>query len=226
MGGGVLSLSGTFQSTPPRGWRHRKCGGRNPIAEFQSTPPRGWRRAVNNLSVLGRVSIHATTRVATKSLEHQFSLLSFQSTPPRGWRRWMTRKHSGYWSFNPRHHEGGDLNRSGSLNSFGCFNPRHHEGGDGGFPVVLPGATVSIHATTRVATRSALRNTMSYYVSIHATTRVATQDRHKQSSIDLFQSTPPRGWRQYKNYAHDQQKRFNPRHHEGGDNFSIPQFPL
>ncbi len=100
-----------FQSTPPRGERHRLLpidGSRhyfNPRpregsdvglglivddpSQFQSTPPRG-ERPPRTWSCIRRcgISIHAPARGATwRTLFGSYPSLLFQSTPPRGERR-------------------------------------------------------------------------------------------------------------------------------------------
>ncbi len=186
-----------FQSTPPRGGRPvPQCGTRRG-ARFQSTPPRGGRPA----DVL---------------VEAQ-DLLGFQSTPPRGgrrsvhraprpmvvsihapargatWRRW-----TGYCSsasFNPRPRAGGDCLRARG-DRRPSFNPRPRAGGD----LVQAGhrrtLSVSIHAPARGATPSSLR---------------------VESTVGMFQSTPPRGGRRGSPPGPRRCSCFNPRPRAGGD---------
>ena len=55
---------------------------------------------------------------------------------------------------------------------------------------------ISIHAPTRGATERGRRYFRTTIISIHAPTRGATPCRQKKSSMQIFQSTLPRGERQ------------------------------
>ena len=58
-----------------------------------------------------------------------------------------------------------------------------------------PMSKISIHSTTRVETgESAFIRTFER-ISIHSTTRVETIERINTLPMEIFQSTPPRGWR-------------------------------
>ncbi len=100
-----------FQSTPPRGRRHyginRCCWKRcfNPRLHAGGDEET-WMSAQKAL-----VSIHASTREATRS-----RVISTKV--------WL--------GFNPRLHAGGDLERLNMSQLALCFNPRLHAGGDCG----------------------------------------------------------------------------------------------
>ena len=77
------------------------------------------------------------------------------------------------------------------------FNPLHHEGGDCPSVWCNTSKSISIHSTTRVETKSAFPPLTIQF---------------------LFQSTPPRGWRQISVMTTSGlYSNFNPLHHEGGD---------
>ena len=120
--------------------------------------------------------------------------------------------------FNPRLHEGGDPRSWTHQAVRTSFNPRLHEGGDDAFIPAPPApirvsihastreATrcraggrrpgVSIHASTREATRWVIHWVCYKTVSIHASTREATCVMSLAIGWNaLFQSTPPRGRR-------------------------------
>ena len=188
------------------------------------------------------VSIHAPTRGATKFLQHYGHSVLFQSTLPRGERRSPRRcTYHPPRSFNPRSHEGSDIQVLSSVLNSHSFNPRSHEGSDlGGFFHRVGSIVVSIHAPTRGATRYITFPTVDLSVSIHAPTRGATQgDIDFVGSVDvsihaptrgatfcngeilspapLFQSTLPRGERPSAFSAIRVLRSFNPRSHEGSD---------
>ena len=77
------------------------------------------------------ISIHAPTRGATFTrIVHYFHYL-FQSTLPRGERPHTTHSVDGIWDFNPRSHEGSDVQKLvDKLSDITDFNPRSHEGSD------------------------------------------------------------------------------------------------
>ena len=120
---------------------------------FQSTLPRGERRGKCYLTVFP---------------------LKFQSTLPRGERRTKTRRPSSLRNFNPRSHEGSDVDCS--------------------VPLIV--SLISIHAPTRGATEEHGVMFISIKISIHAPTRGATLHCYINAHKNLFQSTLPRGERQ------------------------------
>ena len=66
-----------------------------------------------------------------------------------------------------------------------------------------PMSKISIHSTTRVETgESAFIRTFER-ISIHSTTRVETIERINTLPMEIFQSTPPRGWRHMLRVAKD-----------------------
>ena len=78
------------------------------------------------------ISIHAPTRGATFTrIVHYFHYL-FQSTLPRGERRYSPGTVHRQWHyFNPRSHEGSDVQKLvDKLSDITDFNPRSHEGSD------------------------------------------------------------------------------------------------
>jgi len=155
----------------------------------------------NSRRALGRttVSIHASTREATGSVEMSYDDVI---------------------SFNPRLHAGGDLQPFSLFRPiFYCFNPRLHAGGDWRYVELHRyQSLVSIHASTREATLLSAFLLMSLAcfnprlhaggdcnsgdfqaariaVSIHASTREATSAIFLRLLMHPFQSTPPRGRR-------------------------------
>ena len=164
---------------------------------FQSTPPRGWRRYGAGCNhEPNKISIHSTARVETSIKGLQRRVRIFQSTPPRGWRR----------------------NTVSQSPLALDFNPLHREGGDANFSARLWKQKISIHSTARVETTYALLSSNAFAISIHSTARVETYSRlllahgkhdfnplHREGGDflsplvprdrEIFQSTPPRGWR-------------------------------
>ena len=62
---------------------------------------------------------------------------------------------------------------------------------------ICPVSRISIHSTTRVETTRGPKRGRKFKISIHSTTRVETpHPRMERISRTIFQSTPPRGWRQ------------------------------
>ncbi len=165
---------------------------------FQSTPPRGGRLQTHaDAQTVLTVSIHAPTWGATSCATEAQTHTWFQSTPPRGGRPTRASAVLPLDGFNPRPHVGGDwvvcavdprpLNVSIHAPTWGatvlaadtprlvsCFNPRPHVGGD-----LEPVAEVSVKRS----------------VSIHAPTWGATPSMTPIPSLQVFQSTPPRGGR-------------------------------
>ena len=121
--------------------------------EFQSTHPRGVR----------------PVQIVCLSIR-----LLFQSTHPRGVRRQNFGKIYQYQSFNPRTHEGCDINIKILQLWMISFNPRTHEGCDARTWSSKLQSFVSIHAPTRGATYNHKRRQEISSVSIHAPTRGAT----------------------------------------------------
>ncbi len=82
----LLIISSIFQSTHPRGMRHRHCPPRHTRQQFQSTHPRGMRHGGSIQPLTKQISIHASTRDATRTEAVEAGLSIFQSTHPRGMR--------------------------------------------------------------------------------------------------------------------------------------------
>ena len=120
----------------------------------------------------------------------------FQSTLPRGERPSAERLGGVLWDFNPRSHEGSDLLWSGYRTKL---------------------RDISIHAPTRGATSISSVTDPVFIISIHAPTRGATPCRQKKSSMQIFQSTLPRGERPSAERLGGVLWDFNPRSHEGSD---------
>ena len=122
----------------------------------------------------------------------------FQSTLPRGERR-----RSGRTIFRPGYVSIHAPTRGATL------------------PVIQPYLLhrVSIHAPTRGATHSSLSISRHIWVSIHAPTRGATKGGVKCVVQDRFQSTLPRGERLPGNRFRFFSGGFNPRSHEGSDDW-------
>ena len=191
------------------------------VDQFQSTRPRGAR--------------HAAKTTAAGAVQ-------FQSTRPRGARRSRAgcrRRSSG---FNPRAHEGRDMEkfvRWDTGNLFQSTRPRGARRGRDG--ACQHGGRVSIHAPTRGATRGRGAGTRTRGcfnprahegrdsppspvssarcpVSIHAPTRGATWTvLDPKAFTALFQSTRPRGARPAAPPWRPSHTCFNPRAHEGRD---------
>ena len=124
-----------FQSTPPRGRRHKQCW---PLGDRACFNPRLHEGGDTNRvtgALRTNVSIHASTREATEFRTYAGQRGQFQSTPPRGRRpdrlvqanlRFQVSIHASTREatvfddifpfvdrrFNPRLHEGGDSPRS------------------------------------------------------------------------------------------------------------------
>ena len=142
--------------------------------------------------------------------------------------------------FNPLHHEGGDFLVRLISSGLTDFNPLHHEGGDLSKIDYHNQETISIHSTTRVETvnyghrtvddddfnplhheggdaTQSVKSKTGEMISIHSTTRVETLISSVMTGSRIFQSTPPRGWRQRWSESLLPVQYFNPLHHEGGD---------
>ena len=123
-----------FQSTRPRGARHR-FGDIPPCpVKFQSTRPRGARRHQQFQSFrLGSVSIHAPAWGATPATsETSLQVRRFQSTRPRGARQGKRRRALRQAGFNPRARVGRDIATGRARHTLQSFNPRARVGRDCG----------------------------------------------------------------------------------------------
>ena len=166
-----------FQSTRPRGARHRVALVTTQFFQFQSTRPRGARLLSVRVNkdvcvvsihaptrgatrcpaayhgVLQGVSIHAPTRGATISVVSKLLGHQFQSTRPRGARRCCRFRRPG---------------------EFVVSIHAPTRGATGGACAVEAHVLVSIHAPTRGATQGDVDDVGGFHVSIHAPTRGAT----------------------------------------------------
>ena len=171
-----LSIHASFQSTPPRGGRHRLMGFACMSAKFQSTPPRGGRLLeVGHEDGGPFVSIHAPTRGATTSVSRRAPI----------WAR-----------FNPRPHAGGDIWRQPCRTRSKSFNPRPHAGGD----LSCPLGSVTSHkfqSTPPRGGRRMLPMPWQRRAQFQSTPPRGGRrfERLVQHVLILFQSTPPRGGR-------------------------------
>ena len=86
-----------------------------------------------------------------------------------------------------------------------------------GLHAIYATPVISIHAPTRGATERGRRYFRTTIISIHAPTRGATPCRQKKSSMQIFQSTLPRGERPSAERLGGVLWDFNPRSHEGSD---------
>ena len=155
-------------------------------------------------------------RHCTTSLVNSGDL--FQSTHPRGVRLLRFLSTPLGLCFNPRTHEGCDIDLRVNIDSRISFNPRTHEGCDYAELKSSYDRFVSIHAPTRGATTDNMTAKSTFFVSIHAPTRGATTNGYAQMLpwscfnprthegcdwapliitwlINTFQSTHPRGVR-------------------------------
>ena len=100
-------------------------------------------------------------------------------------------------NFNPLHHEGGDRSTRPWHYRLANFNPLHHEGGDYRKEGHEDQGQISIHSTARVETT---------LTGLRPWWRPDFNPLHREGGDDekgvtdyrvaIFQSTPPRGWRQ------------------------------
>ena len=174
----MVRSNSRFQSTPPRGWRPLLDGRLLRSCRFQSTPPRGWRLDTGNGAVAKYFYFNPLHREggddkADMAVSGGYNI-SIHSTA-----RVETSVQPGCPAlgrdFNPLHREGGDHTMEEIYYEYKNFNPLHREGGDDTFDLVqrkwnnfnpLHREGGDLTATPSWAARS------------------------------IFQSTPPRGWRQ------------------------------
>ena len=118
------------------------------------------------------ISIHAPTRGATYSCDGCPFNVEFQSTLPRGER----------------------LNNQDQRGESVYFNPRSHEGSDVQCVFVFHGVGISIHAPTRGATGKPGHSLSVKGISIHAPTRGATESfPNTLCPFDISIHAPTRG---------------------------------
>ena len=161
------------------------------------------------------ISIHAPTKGATQATQNAIGYVQFQSTLPRRERPnrfcciiitinyFNPRSHEGsdleeYYNgrgfkhFNPRSHEGSDGISREKFCPKDNFNPRSHEGSDDAIFTTMDSYMISIHAPTKGATYSTLPYWQGTGISIHAPTKGATSCICSNPHTKLFQSTLPR----------------------------------
>ena len=148
--------------------------------------------------LLQPISIHAPTRGATATDPTSAAIKTY----------FNPRSHEGsdvnplffgskrMFYFNPRSHEGSDDTMTAAMPFVMYFNPRSHEGSDFFLGLYCKGEGISIHAPTRGATDQGRQPDFGRNISIHAPTRGATADNYAKLIRELFQSTLPRGERQ------------------------------
>ena len=81
------------------------------------------------------------------------------------------------------------------------FNPRPREGGDSVRLDELQVVDISIHAPARGATITRETKEEAIAISIHAPARGATAAIMVRLGVESFQSTPPRGGRQLREFV-------------------------
>jgi len=229
-----------FQSTRPRGARHRPTSkahglhcfnpraraGRDVIrhsngADLFSFNPRA--RAGRDITLLKQceaviVSIHAPARGATSVLifDHHVSIVSIHA-PARGATFHFPKHGNQFIGFNPRARAGRDEKRGHCQRLDSCFNPRARAGRDLRRPLLFlrlqrfnPRARAGRDRFDGIL---CLRRR----VSIHAPARGATHPGRQRPSASMFQSTRPRGARLNPLRRLPGQACFNPRARAGRD---------
>ena len=129
----ICNIITVFQSTLPRGERHRRATQNVPPQEISiHAPARGATICLIDSQLKEMISIHAPARGATSS-----SSYCKQSSS----------------NFNPRSREGSDFHWTPFASSISYFNPRSREGSDGNHNENSDSAVqISIHAPARGAT--------------------------------------------------------------------------
>ena len=150
-----------------------------------------------NISSAFRISIHAPTRGATMAKGRFYRLLDISiHAPTRGATMPGTHRSTVTMYFNPRSHEGSDMEAdwsAGKIDLFQSTLPRGER--------LYPGAYQAVNQE----------------ISIHAPTRGATVTGLCVMRSETFQSTLPRGERLRIPNRTPQHPYFNPRSHEGSD---------
>ena len=128
----VLLLLSMFQSTHPRGVRLQSTLDLNLYTAVSiHAPTRGATSASSPKPQYRLVSIHAPTRGATcKGRYSQWRVQVSIHAPTRGATSTTLWRTKNSICFNPRTHEGCDLQRWPCMAVEVCFNPRTHEGCD------------------------------------------------------------------------------------------------
>ena len=121
---------------------------------FQSTLPRGERhRPTDTINQRISISIHAPARGATWDRAFHESEYIFQSTLPRGERQQPAREAAPEENFNPRSREGSDPAGFAAGRFIINFNPRSREGSDKTQGIIDRRFKISIHAPARGTTK-------------------------------------------------------------------------
>ena len=207
-----------FQSTLPR----RERPGVYTIvavARFQSTLPRRERLAAQILGIDLPISIHAPTKGATiLNGRHDADRWISIHAPTKGATRIFIFPRLSYSYFNPRSHEGSDL-ESRYHPCFSIFQstlPRRERLKQVSEPA--DGRAISIHAPTKGATSGISALEISTTISIHAPTKGATCILylfHFFCRISIH--APTKGATPCVHMLPRHQIDFNPRSHEGSD---------
>ena len=144
---------------------------------FQSTLPRRERLTfIINLNSCILISIHAPAKGATrtyqkgKNLSYYFNPRSREGSDLRLLLQSLLHSY-----FNPRSREGSDSDKPLKKVLIDDFNPRSREGSDYNVVSVVVGASISIHAPAKGATKGYGRITNIYLISIHAPAKGATR---------------------------------------------------
>ncbi len=165
-----------FQSTPPRGWRlYVCCVWRSGLCISIHSTTRVETETYICFLRRRTISIHSTTRVETDGMDLSefLQIISIHST---------TRVET-----HVQHP--GPLAQGISIHSTTRVETQ-------AIPIAPAFKEISIHSTTRVETVGRWRFRQGLVISIHSTTRVETRSAVNKPVEAVFQSTPPRGWRQ------------------------------
>ena len=223
---GPLRQDWKFQSTRPRGARQDKSVKSAVPNQFQSHAPTRGATVGSNCAMLKRTSFNPR---AHEGRDQQYQMLSvaqtgFQSTRPRGARLVAQGTYDSENScFNPRAHEGRDGSTRLNEMEFNGFNPRAHEGRD---DAAAPRwrRTLWFQSTRPRGARRKLAfyDAGNLYVSIHAPTRGATWlARTLLIWCRCFNPRAHEGRDEFLRSRFDVQQRFNPRAHEGRDSDDV-----
>ena len=163
-----------FQSTLPRGERHKR-----PLffvceANFNPRSHEGSDQTLSSVRCSPQISIHAPTRGATDNIIDEQRDELFQSTLPRGERRKLYQIKC-------------------QLKYISIHAPTRGATGKRSYKKEFQ--HISIHAPTRGATKYSKTTKITFEISIHAPTRGATVKIILWVSTSTFQSTLPRGER-------------------------------
>ena len=109
-GGSGVRVVGKFQSTLPRGERHKSAANQVLFIHFNPRSREGSDLTTTRTKRFKSISIHAPARGATPMSDVPFSDVIFQSTLPRGERRARLVIPGILKDFNPRSREGSDFN--------------------------------------------------------------------------------------------------------------------